>query len=76
VEGEKCRVGLIIYTQKQLHEILYIDLPQVGAGVIAGQIMGSVEPVKSVSDILSPLSGELLEIKAVQENHGIINEKP
>jgi glycine cleavage system H protein len=77
VEGEKCRVGLTDHAQKQLHEIVYIDLPQVGAGVAAGQVMGSVESVKAVSDILSPLSGEVLEVnKNLQENPGTINTSP
>jgi glycine cleavage system H protein len=77
VEGEKCRVGLTDYAQKQLHEIVYIDLPQVGAGVTAGQVMGSVESVKAVSDVLSPLSGEVLEVnKNLQEIPGTINTSP
>jgi glycine cleavage system H protein len=77
VEGEKCRVGLTDYAQKQLHEIVYVDLPKPGAGVTTGEAMGSVESVKGVSDIFSPLSGEVLEInKNVQENPGIINTNP
>jgi glycine cleavage system H protein len=77
VEAEKCRVGLTDYAQKQLHEIVYVDLPSPGAGVTAGEVMGSVESVKGVSDIFSPLSGEVLEInKNVQENPGIINTNP
>lgn len=77
VEGEKCRVGLTDYAQKQLHEIVFIDLPGAGAGVIAGQVIGSVESVKAVSDIFSPISGEVLEVnKNVQESPGIINKSP
>jgi glycine cleavage system H protein len=77
VEGEKCRVGLTDYAQKQLHEIVYIDLPQVGTAVTAGQVMGSVESVKAVSDILSPLSGEVLEVnKNLQDNPGAVNQSP
>ena len=77
VEGEKCRIGLTDYAQKQLHEIVFIDLPEAGAGVTAGQIMGSVESVKAVSDISSPVSGEVLEVnKNVQESPGVINKSP
>jgi glycine cleavage system H protein len=77
VEGEKCRVGLTDYAQKQLHEVVYVDLPRVGAGVTAGQVMGSVESVKAVSDILSPLSGEVLEVnKNLQESPGVVNQSP
>jgi len=77
VEGEKCRIGLTDYAQKQLHEIVFIDLPAAGGGVTAGQIMGSVESVKAVSDIFSPVSGEVLEVnKNVQESPGAINKSP
>jgi len=77
IEGEKCRVGLTDYAQKQLHEIVFVELPQAGAGVTVGQVMGSVESVKAVSDIFSPVSGEVLEAnKNVQENPGIINKSP
>jgi len=77
VEGERCRVGLTDYAQKQLHEVVFIDLPEVGREVTAGQIMGSVESVKAVSDIFSPISGEVLEVnKNVQDSPGIINKSP
>ena len=77
IEGEKCRVGLTDYAQKQLHEIVFIDLPEVGGAVTAGQIMGSVESVKAVSDIFSPVTGEVLEVnKNVQDSPGIINKSP
>jgi len=77
VEGEKCRVGLTDYAQKQLHEIVFIDLPGVGGAVTTGQIMGSVESVKAVSDIFSPVSGEVQEVnKNVQDSPGIINKSP
>lgn len=77
VEGEKCRLGLTDYAQRQLHEIVFVDLPEAGAGVTAGQIMGSVESVKTVSDIFSPISGEVLEVnKNVQDTPGNINKSP
>jgi len=77
VEEQKCRVGLTDYAQKQLHELVFIDLPAVGAGVTVGQIMGSVESVKTVSDIFSPVSGEVVDVnKSVQESPGIINKSP
>lgn len=77
VEGEKCRVGLTDYAQKQLHELVYIDLPEKGAEARAGQLMGSVESVKAVSDIFSPVSGEVVEVnKNVQDSPSIINKSP
>jgi len=77
VEGEKCRMGLTDYAQKQLREIVFIDLPEAGAAVTAGQVMGSVESVKAVSDIFSPVTGEVLEVnKNVQETPNVINKSP
>jgi len=77
VEGEKCRVGVTDYAQNRLHEIVFLDLPEAGAKVTAGEVMGSVESVKGVSDISSPVSGEVLEVnKNAHENPGIINKDP
>jgi len=77
VEGERCRVGLTDYAQKQLHELVYIDLPEESAQVTGGQLMGSVESVKAVSDIFSPVSGEVVEVnKNVQDSPSIINKSP
>jgi glycine cleavage system H protein len=55
-------VGITDYAQKELGDIVYVDLPRVGAKVEQGKVMGSVESVKAVSDIYSPLSGEVIEI--------------
>lgn len=76
-EGERCRIGLTDYAQKQLHEIVFIDLPGVGGAVNAGQAIGSVESVKTLSDIFSPVSGDVLEVnKSVQDSPGVINKSP
>ncbi len=77
VQGEICSVGLTDYAQKQLHEIVFVDVPEAGGGLTAGQVMGSVESVKAVSDIFSPISGDVLEVnKNVRETPGIINKSP
>src|SRR5271170_6620999 len=58
-------VGITDYAQKQLGDIVYVDLPRVGTKLEQSKGMGSVESVKAVSDIYSPLSGEVIEINNV-----------
>ena len=55
-------VGITDYAQKELGDIVYVDLPRVGATLEQGKVMGSVESVKAVSDIYAPVSGEVIEI--------------
>jgi glycine cleavage system H protein len=55
-------VGITDYAQKELGDIVYVDLPRVGTTLEQGKVMGSVESVKAVSDIYTPVSGEVLEI--------------
>ena len=58
-------VGITDYAQKELGDIVYVDLPRVGAQLEQGKVMGSVESVKAVSDIYSPVSGDVIEINDV-----------
>ena len=62
VEGDTATVGITDHAQKELGDIVYVDLPKAGASVQAGKTLGSVESVKAVSDIYSPLTGEVAEI--------------
>ena len=61
VEGETGTVGLTDHAQKELGDIVYVDLPKPGTTVEKGKTIGSVESVKAVSDIYSPVSGEVIE---------------
>jgi glycine cleavage system H protein len=61
-EGEIGTVGITDHAQKELGDIVYVDLPKVGAHVDQGKSLGSVESVKAVSDIYSPISGEVTEV--------------
>lgn len=65
VEGDTGTVGITFHAQSELGDIVYVDLPKVGSTVDIGQSFGSVESVKAVSDIYSPVSGEVIEINAV-----------
>ncbi|MGA2148388.1 MAG: glycine cleavage system protein GcvH [Bryobacteraceae bacterium] len=65
VEGDTGTIGITDHAQEELGDIVYVDLPQVGARLETGKSLGSVESVKAVSDIYAPLSGEVLEINSL-----------
>ncbi len=62
VEGDTGTIGITDHAQHELGDIVFVDLPKPGATVSQGQAVGSVESVKAVSDIYSPISGEVIEI--------------
>ncbi|TET65191.1 glycine cleavage system protein GcvH [Candidatus Bathyarchaeota archaeon] len=77
VEGDKVRVGMTDYAQKQLREIVYAELPDSGATLSQNEPYGTVESVKAVSDLIAPISGTIEEINAeVQSKPEILNEDP
>jgi len=61
-EGDSAAVGITDYAQHSLGDIVFVELPKIGASVEAGKIFGSVESVKAVSDLYSPVSGTVTEI--------------
>ncbi len=61
VEGDTGTIGITDHAQHELGDIVYVDLPKAGAGVEQGKTLGSVESVKAVSDIYSPVTGEVIE---------------
>ncbi len=62
VEGKSASVGITDYAQNSLGDIVFVELPKVGDALEAGKIFGSVESVKAVSDLYSPISGTVTEI--------------
>jgi glycine cleavage system H protein len=77
LSGDVGVVGITDYAQKELGDIVYVDLPRVGAQVEQAKVMGSVESVKAVSDIYSPVSGEVIEINdALATAPEKMNESP
>ncbi len=77
VEDGKVRVGITDYAQKQLREIVYVDLPSTGDEVARGEPFGTVESVKAVSDLVSPVSGTIEEVNGeIQDNPDLLNENP
>jgi glycine cleavage system H protein len=61
-EGDIGTIGITDHAQSELGDIVYVDLPKVGAKIEKGKTLGSVESVKAVSDIFAPISGEVIEI--------------
>src|ERR1700726_4449476 len=77
VEGNVASVGITDYAAQQLGDVVYVSLPQVGSKVTAGEPCGEVESTKSVSDLYSPVDGEVTEVNPeVDENPGLINSDP
>jgi glycine cleavage system H protein len=77
VEGDKVRIGATDYAQKQLREIVYAELPTAGTSITQNTPYGTVESVKAVSDLVAPITGEILEVNAeVQSKPELLNEDP
>ena len=62
IEGNRARLGITDYAQDALGDVVFIDLPEVGTAVAGGQVISEVESTKSVSEIYSPLAGEIIEV--------------
>ena len=77
IDGTSARVGITDYAQTELSDIVFVELPEVGNQVEAGETFGVVESVKAVNDLLSPVSGEIVEVhQSLEEHPEWINENP
>jgi glycine cleavage system H protein len=77
LDGQRARVGITDYAQDALGDVVYVDLPDVGARVEADQPLGEVESTKSVSDVFSPVSGSIAERNPlVDDRPELVNEQP
>lgn len=77
IENGKCRVGITDYAQKSLHEVVYVDLPNVGKSLTQNVAFGTVESVKAVSELYSPVSGEVIERnEKLVESPELVNQDP
>ena len=77
VTGNLGRVGITDYAQKQLGDVVFVDLPDVGRTVSAGQAAGSIESVKAVSELYSPASGKVVAVNpAVAPQPELVNKDP
>jgi len=77
IEGDEAVLGVTWFAQDALGELVHFEAPDAGATVTAGESYGEVESVKAVSDVISPLSGEVLEVNAaVVDAPETVNEDP
>ena len=77
MDGEKGTVGITDYAQKQLGDVVYVELPEVGTKVGAMEVFGTVESVKAVSELFSPVPGEVVEAnQTVMDSPELINSDP
>jgi len=75
--GERGKIGITDYAQQQLGDVVYVELPDVGRKVTAGESFGSIESVKAVSELFAPMTGEVVEINDHVKNHPeIVNSDP
>lgn len=76
-EGEVATVGITEHAQDELGDVVFVDLPEQGATFSAGESFGSVESVKAVSDLYTPVGGEVVEINsALEDSPEKVNEDP
>jgi len=64
VDGDRGRIGITAYAQQQLGDVVYIDLPEIGTKLKQGQSFGTIESVKAVSELYSPVSGEVVDVNS------------
>jgi glycine cleavage system H protein len=75
--GDRGKVGITDYAQRQLGDVVYIELPEVGTKVKAGQSFGTIESVKAVSELYAPLAGEVVEVNtALKGSPDAVNKDP
>jgi glycine cleavage system H protein len=77
VEGDVGTVGITDYAQKELGDVVFVELPPVGTQLELGDEMGSIESVKAVSELFAPVSGEVVEInESLAEKPELVNTDP
>lgn len=77
VEGEKVRIGITDFAQSELGDIVFVELPEVGDEISLDQPFGSVESVKTVSELYAPVSGKVVEInEELNDSPEFVNESP
>jgi len=77
IEKDVCRVGVTDYAQKSLHEVVYVDLPNLGKVLTQNDLFGTVESVKAVSELYSPVSGEVVtRNEQLADSPELINQQP
>ena len=77
VEGDVATIGITDYAQKELGDVVFVELPPVGAQLEAANELGSIESVKAVSDLFAPVTGEVVEVNdALRDKPELVNTDP
>jgi glycine cleavage system H protein len=77
VDGDVATVGITTYAADKLGDVVYVDLPAVGASVAAGRVVGEIESTKSVGELFAPVDGEVVERNdAVVDDPSMVNADP
>jgi glycine cleavage system H protein len=77
LSGDNGKVGITDYAQQQLGDVVYVELPEVGAKLKQGQSFGTIESVKAVSELYSPVTGEVVEVNsALKDKPEAVNKDP
>jgi glycine cleavage system H protein len=77
IAGDTGEVGITDYAQQQLGDVVYVELPEVGRTITAGESFGSIESVKAVSELFAPMAGEIIAVNDQLKNHPeVVNSDP
>jgi glycine cleavage system H protein len=77
IDGAEASIGITEYAQKQLGDVVYLELPEVGRTLDKGEVFGTIESVKAVSELFSPMSGEVADVNtALAERPEGVNSDP
>jgi glycine cleavage system H protein len=77
IAGDTGEVGITDYAQQQLGDVVYVELPEVGRNITAGESFGSIESVKAVSELFAPMAGEVIAVNDHLKNHPeLVNSDP
>ena len=77
IDGDRARIGITAFAQEQLGDVVFVELPKVGARVSSMKTFGVVESVKAVSDLFAPLTGEVVEVNAeLPKKPEVVNSDP
>ena len=75
--GDRGKIGITDFAQQQLGDVVYLELPEIGAILEAGQSFGTIESVKAVSELYAPVSGEIVEVNdALKQKPELVNSEP
>jgi glycine cleavage system H protein len=77
IDGNTGTIGITDFAQQQLGDVVYVELPEVGSTITAGQVFGTIESVKAVSELFAPVTGEVVETNgSLKDRPDYVNSKP